>query len=92
MISLTAIEEEIYSLWPQYQHAVLAKPDERKGEQIVLVTNYKTAEISYLIDHFKQRGMAEISLPKKIIILMKLPVLGSGKIDYQAVKMIIEES
>ncbi len=91
MVSLTAVEEEIYSLWPQYQHAILCKPDPRKGEQIVLVTNYKTAEINYLIEHFKHRGLPEISLPRKILIMPKLPVLGSGKIDYQAVKVIVEE-
>lgn len=90
MVSLTAVEDEIHSLWPESQHAILCKPDVRKGEQILLVTNHKSAELSALIQHFKSRGLAEISLPKKIMILAILPVLNSGKIDYQAVKSIIE--
>lgn len=91
MVSLTAIEEEIYSLWPESQHAVVSKPDERKGEQIVLVTNQKSAELSDLIEHFKNRGIAEIGLPRKIIILASVPVLNSGKIDYQGVKAVVEK-
>lgn len=90
MISLAAVEEEIYSLWPQYQHAVLSLPDARKGEQIILVTDNQSAEQHPIWDHFKKRGIAEISLPRKIIALAKLPVLNSGKIDYQAVKSVIE--
>jgi hypothetical protein len=31
-------------------------------------------------------------LPRKIIILAKLPVLGSGKVDYQAVRFILEKN
>ncbi|MBX3709143.1 MAG: acyl-[ACP]--phospholipid O-acyltransferase [Gammaproteobacteria bacterium] len=90
MVSLTAVEEEIYSLWPHSQHTTLCAPDERKGEQIILVTNHKTAELRELIDHFKQKGISEISLPKKIIFMPKLPILGSGKVDIQAVKAILD--
>lgn len=91
MVSLTAVEEEVYTLWPQGQHAILSRADERKGEQIVLITNHKTAEIVALISHFKQRGIGEINLPRKIIKLDELPLLGSGKVDYQAAKVIVEE-
>jgi len=91
MVSLAAIEEEIYLLWPESQHAVVSKPDERKGEMIVLVTNHKSAELGDLIAHFKNRGMAEIGLPRKIIILDSLPVMNSGKVDYQGIKGMVED-
>ncbi|VVC77050.1 Bifunctional protein Aas [Aquicella siphonis] len=90
MVSLTAVEEVIHALWPQYQHAVIHMPDDRKGEQIILVTNYKTAQVSQLIDHFRQQGMAELSLPKKILVLAALPVMGSGKVDYMAVRALVD--
>lgn len=90
MVSLTSVEEEMYTLWPQHQHAILCQPDERKGEQIVLVTGNKMADISTILSHFKLRGIAEISLPRKIVKLAKLPVMGSGKIDYLAVKALLE--
>lgn len=89
MISLTAIENEIYTLWPDYQHAVLCQPDEKKGEQIILVTNYKQAVLSEIIEHFRQLGIAEISLPRKIILLAELPVFTTGKINYPAVQALI---
>lgn len=91
MVSLTAIEEALYKLWPQSQHAIINIPDERKGEQIILVTNYKDADVKTIMENFKAWGMAEISIPKKIIILPKMPLLGSGKIDYNALKSILEE-
>lgn len=91
MVSLTAIEEEIYNLWPDAQHAVLCQPDIRKGEQIILATNYKPAEQHPIIEHFKLRKLAEISLPRKIIVLDNLPLLGSGKIDYRGLKLLLEE-
>lgn len=90
MISLTAVEDALYALWPESQHAVMSMPDPRKGEKIVLLTNFKQAEQKSLIEYFKAHGMADIALPRRIIILEKLPVLGSGKVDYQAVKIILE--
>jgi len=90
MISLMAVENALYTLWPENQHAVLCAPDAYKGEQLVLVTNYKHAEKKHLIQHFKKQGLADIALPRRIIILDKMPVLGSGKVDYQAVNVIID--
>ena len=91
MVSLTAIEDELYTMWPDSQHAVLSIPDPRKGEQLMLVTNHKTAEQKQIIEHFKYRGMADISVTRRILIVPKMPVLGSGKIDYQAVKVLLDE-
>lgn len=91
MVSLTAVEEEMYTLWPEANHAIMSREDERKGEQIVLVTNYRNPELSAIISHYKKRGVAEINLPRKIIQLEAVPLLGSGKIDYQAVKVIVQE-
>lgn len=90
MISLTAIEDEICQIWPEYQHAVISVPDPRKGEQIVLVTSCHEAQQNLVIEHFRKRGVAELGMPRRIIVLDKLPVLGSGKVDYVSVKKVIE--
>ena len=90
MVSLLAIENEINALWPKEQHAVICKPDERKGEQIVLVTNRKSATLPEIIAHFKERGIAEIGLPKKIVVLNELPVFATGKVNYPAVEAMID--
>ena len=90
MISLTAVEDALHSLWPEFQHAVVSIPDARKGEQIVLMTNNLSAEQIQMHQHFKQQGMAEICLPRKIIKVAVLPLLGSGKVNYVEVKNQLE--
>lgn len=89
MISLTAIENVIYDLWPKH-HAILSIPDTKKGEQIILITEYKVATRQALIQAFKERGLAELSIPRRIYFIGHMPLLGSGKVDYMAVKKWLE--
>ena len=39
----------------------------------------------------KAQGHAEITVPRIYHLVEELPVMGSGKIDYQAVKKLYEE-
>ncbi|MDB5478206.1 MAG: Acyl-CoA synthetase/AMP-acid ligase, partial [Alphaproteobacteria bacterium] len=89
MVSLTAIEAAVTSLWPDAMHAVVAIPDERKGEQIILLTSQADAARDQLLAHFKAKNIPELSLPRKIKIVEKVPLLGTGKIDYQAAKAVV---
>lgn len=86
MISLTAVEEAISRLWPGFLHAVLNLPDERKGEQLLLMTTYPEADRRHIVEHFKQEGIGELSIPKRVKIIKSMPLLGSGKIDYVTLK------
>ena len=38
-----------------------------------------------LLAAFQSRGLAELLVPRKIIAVPRLPLLGSGKVDYPAV-------
>ena len=67
-------------------------PDAKKGEQLVLVTTNPQATREEVVAHAKASYMREISIPKKILILTKMPLLGSGKIDYLAVKKYLVEN
>lgn len=82
MVSLTAVEGLISLLWPNFSHAVIAIPDEKKGEQLVLVTTYKDARREEISKHSKSLNASELSVPKKIMIVSQLPLLGTGKTDY----------
>ena len=84
MVSLGAAEMLVQSLWPQDNHAVVAIPDKRRGERIVLVTTASNAESGELRKYGKERGAAELTVPQDIIKVDALPVLGSGKTDYVA--------
>ena len=85
-ISLAAVEEALSRLWPGYIHGVIARSDPKKGEQLVLFTNYTAAERSELISFWKAQGLSELSLPRHIRILAALPLLGSGKVNYRALE------
>ncbi|NNM60526.1 MAG: acyl-[ACP]--phospholipid O-acyltransferase [Legionellales bacterium] len=82
MVSLTMVEQEINKLWPEYQHAVIAKPDPKKGEQLVLITTYPEATREAVITYAKMVQMGDITVPKNITIVKNIPLLGTGKIDY----------
>ena len=83
MISLSAVEGYVADLWPNHQHAVLAVPDRKKGEALVLVRDYPDAKSASLQGYFKTQGIASLALPKTIQVREQLPLLGTGKIDYR---------
>ena len=82
MVSLSAVENMANTLWPEYEHAVISIPDAKKGEQLVLFTTKPKADKKELLDHAREQGITELSVPKTIKTLDKLPMLGTGKIDY----------
>lgn len=82
MVSLPAVEGYAASLWPDAEHAVVARPDPRKGEQLVLFTTRQDASAGALQGWAKANGVTELMVPKDIRTIKALPVLGTGKIDY----------
>ena len=89
MVSLTSVEVLASKVWPDAMHAALAIPDDRKGEQVILLTTMDTADRTVLLSQAKTDGHAEISVPRKVVSIEKMPVLGTGKIDYvSAMKLV----
>ena len=82
MVSLTAVEGFISALWPSFMHAVLAMPDDKKGEQLLLVTTNIDATKQEISNYIKNEKIGKLSMPSNIIIVDKIPLLGTGKIDY----------
>ncbi len=91
MVSLPAVEELAEALWPGHRHAAVTLPDPRKGEQLVLVTDCAAATREALAAYGKSQGAAEISLPRTLLIVDVVPLLGTGKTDYRAVRTLAEE-
>ncbi|MFO1015705.1 MAG: AMP-binding protein [Caulobacteraceae bacterium] len=90
MVSLTAAEDLAQTVWPDARHAVVAVPDGKKGERIILVTDRSDAEVSKLLDHAKAIGAPEIAVPRRIVKVPEVPVLGTGKTDYVAIGRFVE--
>jgi acyl-[acyl-carrier-protein]-phospholipid O-acyltransferase/long-chain-fatty-acid--[acyl-carrier-protein] ligase len=84
MVSMPAAEALATGLWPDAAHAVVAVPDGRKGEALVLLTAQADATPAALLAHARARGAAEIAVPRIIEVVDKLPLLGTGKVDYNA--------
>jgi acyl-[acyl-carrier-protein]-phospholipid O-acyltransferase/long-chain-fatty-acid--[acyl-carrier-protein] ligase len=92
MISLTAVEEYVSNLWPEHASAVVSIPDEKKGEQLILVTSNPEAERQQVLQYAKGKGLGDLSIPKKILIVDKLPLLGTGKTDYPGIMELVKEN
>jgi len=82
MVSLGKVESEIASLWPDCPHAVVALPDDRKGEQLILLTQRQDATRDTVSAHFRAQGLSELLVPKRVVLVAHVPLLASGKTDY----------
>jgi acyl-[acyl-carrier-protein]-phospholipid O-acyltransferase / long-chain-fatty-acid--[acyl-carrier-protein] ligase len=87
MVSLTAVEQLAIHAWPSAVHAATSIPDARKGELVILVTTQKDATTHQL--SAASPGVAAISLPKKILVVDKIPLLATGKINYPALSELV---
>ena len=90
MVSLTAAEDLALGLWPDGRHAVIAMPDGKKGERLILITDRRDAEVARLVAHAHAVGASELTVPRRIIKAEEIPVLGSGKTDYVAIQRMAE--
>ncbi len=91
MVSLAVVENCASAVWPDNLHAAAILPDARKGEQIILVTDCTSAPRELLLAWAQSHGVAELAVPKKIICVEEMPVQGTGKINFLAVKTLAEE-
>src|SRR5262245_22593919 len=92
MISLAAVEMIAGDLWPNALSAVVAVPDPRKGERLILVTQQKDATRSQFQTFARDHGASELMMPSEIMILDKMPLLGSGKVDMVTLSKFVRES
>jgi acyl-[acyl-carrier-protein]-phospholipid O-acyltransferase/long-chain-fatty-acid--[acyl-carrier-protein] ligase len=91
MVSLAAIETLVNELWPDHPSAAATVPDARKGERIILLTEQPEATRTALLAFAREGGASELMVPADVIVVPKLPLLGSGKVDHPAVGRMLEE-
>jgi acyl-[acyl-carrier-protein]-phospholipid O-acyltransferase / long-chain-fatty-acid--[acyl-carrier-protein] ligase len=90
MVSLSAVEGLVAAVYPEARHAVVAVADSKKGEKLVLVTDRGDADVTRLAEWAREHGAPELAIPKKIVRVADLPVLGTGKTDYVAIQTLVE--
>lgn len=89
MVSLAAIESLAQELWPDASHVAIAIADPKKGEQIALVSDGRDLDQAALARFAKDRGYPELWVPRAVMPVAAIPVLGSGKVDYAAVQTLV---
>jgi acyl-[acyl-carrier-protein]-phospholipid O-acyltransferase/long-chain-fatty-acid--[acyl-carrier-protein] ligase len=85
MVSLAVAERIAAVAYPEWRHAVVALPDSRRGERLVLVSEAPEIRRDALIEAAARERLPELAIPRDIVAGAALPLLGSGKTDYPAV-------
>ena len=84
MVSLSAVEALAAELWPNLITLVVALPDARKGERLALLTTDPKCTREAFFQFARRKGATELMIPADILVVSKIPLLGSGKPDYVA--------
>jgi acyl-[acyl-carrier-protein]-phospholipid O-acyltransferase/long-chain-fatty-acid--[acyl-carrier-protein] ligase len=91
MISLAAVEMLAAELWPNNVTAVSSIPDPRKGERLIMVTDKHGATRSEFMAYARSQHASELMLPAEVVVLDKMPMLGSGKVDQLAIDKFVRD-
>ncbi len=91
MVSLTAVESYVTLAWPEHSHAVVAVPDARRGEALVVMTSAAGMDRASLLAAARQVGMREITVPDRFMVVDTLPLLGTGKTDYVTIEKLARQ-
>lgn len=92
MIPLGLVEELGSLADPDAAHAAVALPDARRGERILLVTTSATLSRDALAAAARSKGAPEIAIPREVLRLDTIPLLGTGKTDYPAIARFAAEA
>jgi acyl-[acyl-carrier-protein]-phospholipid O-acyltransferase/long-chain-fatty-acid--[acyl-carrier-protein] ligase len=91
MVSFAAVEALAGDLWPDHLSAVASVPDARKGERLILFTQKPGATRAEFIAFARSRHASELMAPSDIVVMEKLPLLGTGKADLVSISKLAKE-
>ena len=86
MVSLEVVEKIAAAAAPAAQHAASTQADAAKGEALVLFSTDPALAREALVSAARVQGASELAVPRKIVTVDALPLLGTGKIDYVTLK------
>ena len=85
MRTVRTVSTTVMQRWSRaFVLAVIALPDEHKGEKLVAVSNQPRLAIDEVRQAIRSRGLSNLAVPKDIRVASEIPRLGSGKINYRA--------
>ncbi|HVO98481.1 MAG TPA: bifunctional acyl-ACP--phospholipid O-acyltransferase/long-chain-fatty-acid--ACP ligase [Bryobacteraceae bacterium] len=92
MVSLEVVERIAVAASPKRMHASAAAKEESRGESIVLFTDDPALKREGLVAAARENGLPELALPRRVIHLDKVPLLGNGKKDYVKLQAMANEA
>jgi acyl-[acyl-carrier-protein]-phospholipid O-acyltransferase/long-chain-fatty-acid--[acyl-carrier-protein] ligase len=91
MVSLSLVESLAHEVWPENQHAAVSLPDSRKGEKLALLSDRTAITREELMTRARARGLSELMVPRVLLTVDRVPVLGTGKTDYPTAQRLAED-
>ena len=100
MVPHILIEQEIAKILEEDQSdelevlcAVTAVPDPKKGERLIVLHKPMKKSVREIADRLQAAGLPNLFIPSAdgFILVDKIPMLGTGKLDLQAVKQLAQE-
>jgi acyl-[acyl-carrier-protein]-phospholipid O-acyltransferase/long-chain-fatty-acid--[acyl-carrier-protein] ligase len=93
MISLTAVEDALAGAFPEFglrcQVAVIARPDEDKGERLIAVTNEPHLTLDQVRAAIKAKGLGNLCVPREVVAVKEIPKLGTGKVNHRELAKLV---
>jgi len=90
MVSLEVVEKLANTASPAAMHGASSQADGARGEALVLFTTDAALTRDALAQAARNLGIPEIAVPRRIQRVDALPLLGTGKTDYVALKKLAE--
>lgn len=91
MVSLEVVEKLAESASPASVHAAISRPDPARGEMIVLLTQDAELRREHLQQSARDLGAPELAIPRRVLAIAKIPLLGNGKKDYPTIQKLAED-
>ena len=93
MVSLTAVEDALAGAFPIFglrcAVAVIAQPDEDKGEKLIAVTNESRLQLAEIRAAIRAKGLSNLCAPREVKYVQAIPKLGTGKTNHRELEKMI---
>ncbi len=86
MISLEVVEKIAAAASSGFLHAASSRPDGQRGEALVLFTTDPSLTRENLQQAARTLGLPEIAVPRKLVCVSAIPLLGTGKVNHAKLK------